>query len=260
MGYSGINTARSALSAITALENNVPIGKHPLVQRLVKGVFNCRPSLPRYHNTWDTNVVLNYLKTLPNVNEINLRQLTYKLVMLCALITGQRCQSIHLMNLNNMEKKHSSYCFSIDSLVKQSAPGRSQPVLVIPKFAADESLCAVTVLEEYIKRTEGIRCHEPQLFISTIKPFKRVSKDTIGRWIKTVMTLSGIDTSIYKPHSTRAAATSKANVCNVPITSIMAAASWSSDSTFHKFYNKHVNVTNDNYDQFGQAILWDATT
>ena len=41
LGYSGINTARYALSSPATLENmgNMTIGKHPLVQRQVKSVF-----------------------------------------------------------------------------------------------------------------------------------------------------------------------------------------------------------------------------
>ena len=94
LGYSGINTAGSALSSITTLEGNVTIGKHPLVQRLVKRVLQCRPSFPRYERTWDTNVVLKYLKILPDLKQNSLCDLTYctyKLMTLCSLITGQRC-------------------------------------------------------------------------------------------------------------------------------------------------------------------------
>ena len=108
----------------------------------------------------------------------------------------QRCQSMHIMDLDNMVKNQSSYSFVIDNLVKQSVPGRAQPVLTLSKFAEDQTLCAFTTLEEYIKRTEPIRDSEPQLFISIIKSFKNVSKDTIGRWIKNVMKSSGVDTSI----------------------------------------------------------------
>ena len=75
-----------------------------------------------------------------------------KLVMLCALVTGQRCQSLHLMNLGSMHMDiDNSYVFHITQLVKQSAPGKAQPVLVIPRFLSDEGLCVATVLDEYIK-------------------------------------------------------------------------------------------------------------
>jgi hypothetical protein len=76
------------------------------------------------------------------------------------------------------------------------------------------------------------------------------------------MKCAGIDTAVYRPHSTRAASTSKANQCNVAISSIMKAASWASDCTFHKFYNKQVGEGHEDCenDRFGQAILMDVIT
>lgn len=252
--YSGINTARSTLSAFITLEGNFSVGVHPMVQRFMKGVFQTRPALPRYQATWDTSVVLSYLKTLHPVEELNLQQLTYKLVMLCALVTGQRSQSIHLMNLSTLQKKTDSYVFHIDQLVKQSGPSREQPALVIPKFPSHSSLCVASTLDEYIKRTAPMRGDENQLFISTIKPHNKVSKATISRWIKTVMKAAGINTDIFKPHSTRAASTSKAQSCDVPINSILKAASWKRDSVFHRFYNRNI-IVDSGHTEFGNAIL-----
>ena len=149
----------------------------------------------------------------------------------------------------------------IHSLVKQSAPGRALPVLRLPRSVIeDTSLCVYSVLEEYLRRTKTLRNNETQLFISFAKPHKKVTKDTIARWIKHVMGISGIDTSVFKPHSTRAASTSKASKCCVPIAHIMPAASWTSDSTFHKFYKKEIDQDGDVADTFGQAILLDATS
>ena len=251
LGYSGMNTARSALSSIIMLEGH-PVGTHPSVQRYLKGVFQSRPSLPRYNTTWDTTTMLNFLSTLSPTQEINLQLLTYKLVMLCALVTGQRCQSLHLMSLDSITKKGNSYLFIIDKLVKQSAPGKYQPVLEIPEFAPDINLCAATVMDEYIKRTQPLRNDETQLFISFIKPFKKVSKDTISRWIKKVMNLAGIDTTVFKPHSTRAASTSKAKTCQLTLSTIMKSASWSSDCVFNRYYNKPIQGDSES---FGHTIL-----
>ena len=73
LGYLGINMARCTLSSLIVMEGHMTIGKHPLVQRLVKGVFHTRPSLPRYQNTWDTNKVLQHLKTFPCLQQINIQ-------------------------------------------------------------------------------------------------------------------------------------------------------------------------------------------
>ena len=129
-------------------------------------------------------------------------------------------------------------------LLKQSAPGRKQPVLILPAFKEDFSICVYSVLTEYIKRTAPRRGGRTRLFIGCVKPIQAVSKDTISRWIKTV--------KVFKPHSTRAASTSKANSCQVPIDTILQAASWKGDCTFRKSYNKPIE---DNVSQFGQAIL-----
>ena len=203
--------------------------------------------------TWDPPIVLEYLTTYPAVEDLTLQQLVHKSVMLCALVTGQRAQSLHLMNLLTV-KEEDSYTFYIDQLVKQSGPSRIQPTLVIPKFPADHRLCVAPVMEEYIKRTASIRGQENPLFLNTIRPFSNVSKSTISRWIKVVMQAAGIDIETFKPHSTRAAATSQAKQCDVSINSILNAARWTTDCVFHRFYNKNV-VSPRSDAEFGNAIL-----
>ena len=53
LGYSAINTARSALSTVITVPNYATFGTHPLVTRFLKGVFEMKPSLPRYAVVWD---------------------------------------------------------------------------------------------------------------------------------------------------------------------------------------------------------------
>jgi hypothetical protein len=64
VGYSSINTARSALSSYLTLGKSVSVGQLPLVKRFLKGVYNKKLIFPRYQQTWDVNLVLDYLKTL----------------------------------------------------------------------------------------------------------------------------------------------------------------------------------------------------
>jgi hypothetical protein len=104
----------------------------------------------------------------------------------------------------------------------------------------DQNLCPLACPKEYINKTKSLRENETKLFISYVKPYKSVSRDTISRWTKTVLHSSGVNTDVYKAHSTRAASASKANRENVPIDQIMANAGWKSAETFHRFYNKPV--------------------
>ena len=86
---------------------------------------------------------------------------------------------------------------------------------------------------------------------SYAKPHGPVSRDTIARWIKQSMKSAGIDTSVFKSHSTRSASTSAAKVADVPTEDIMATAGWRSDSVFARFYNRPVVKQNN----FAEAVL-----
>ena len=89
LGYSALNTARSALSSILVLGNGKKFGEHPLVTHFMKGIFELRPALPKYSEIWDVNVALNYLKTIDLSTSLTMKRLTLKLTMLLCLTTGQ---------------------------------------------------------------------------------------------------------------------------------------------------------------------------
>ena len=48
-----------------------------------------------------------------------------------------------------------------------------------------------------------------------------------------MMIKAGIDINVYKPHSVRSAATSKAKAANASLVEIMQTAGWSSAATFY---------------------------
>ena len=80
-----------------------------------------------------------------------------------------------------------------------------------------------------------------------------MSKDTISRWLKSAMQLAGIDIGIFKPHSTRAAATSAAHRQGVPRADILSTAYGASQAVFARCYNKPLQHRSDK--QFADAIL-----
>jgi len=102
VGYSCINTARSALSSIIVLPGSVYFGSHLLVTRFVKGVFESRPSLPQYKEIWDVNSALKVLATWTLGVDLSLRDLSWKLTMLLALLSGQKVQTLKALNLTSM--------------------------------------------------------------------------------------------------------------------------------------------------------------
>ena len=238
--YSAINTARSMLSSILQLDINssTPFGQLPIVRRFMKGIFELRPALPRYKSIWDLSVVFNYFRGRPSAPELSLKDLTLKLTFLLSLLSGQRCQTIKYLTTENMELTTDQCVFKIMDKVKQTRVGTHIQPVVFKAYPKDEKLCTIAHLKEYIKRTTPFRNASKQLLLSHVKPHGPVSKDTISRWCRTVLSTAGVDTSKFKGHSTIAASSSFLADNNINIKDIMLSAGWSSERTFQQFYHK----------------------
>lgn len=122
---------------------------------------------------------------------------------------------------------------------------------LIKAYPADKRLCPYFLLTEYLKRTTLLRGDEKALLISYVKPHNRISKDTVSRWIRTVLAKAGIDVDIFKRHSVRAVVVSKAKMQHLPVESILATAGWSSTCSFAKYYDKPIR----NQNTFTDAVL-----
>ena len=253
VGYSGVNTARSAISTVLVISDSATFGTHPLVKRFLKGVFEQKPSLPRYETIWDVNQVLTHLRSYPSVEDISLKKLTFKVVMLLALLTGQRTQTLHCLDVNHMDMSDKKCIFYLTSLQKHSRPGKHQKPLELEAFDHEPNLCVIRHLKAYVDKTSVHRgdTKRNQLLLSFQKPFKPVSKDTISRWIKNVLKDVGIDTTKFGAHSTRAASTSAAAKAGTPLEVILESAGWSNCGTFAKFYQKPINAPCN----FGSVLL-----
>uniref|UniRef100_A0ABD2WG50 Integrase SAM-like N-terminal domain-containing protein n=1 Tax=Trichogramma kaykai TaxID=54128 RepID=A0ABD2WG50_9HYME len=175
--YSTLKTMRSALSLISSNK----VGELSYVSRFMKGVYKLRPTKPKYEFTWDTSIVLNKLET---IDCTDIKILTYKTIMLLALGTAQRAQTLSLIKLSNITPVARGLEIRIPDIIKTSASERNQPLLQIPFFPEKPGVCIASSLIEYINRTKNIRSGRDKLFISLCKPYKEVSSETISRWIK----------------------------------------------------------------------------
>lgn len=158
----------------------------------MKGVYQLKPALPRYHEICDVDCVLTYLKTLTPVNTLSLRFLLYKLLILLLLLTGQGVQTVHKLTIDDIKLTDDNVYIEVSELIKTSKPGRHIEPFNLQTFKEDSSLCIALVLKEYLNRTSVIR-KSTQLFLTCIKPYANVSK---ARWVKEVLKLRGIDIKI----------------------------------------------------------------
>ena len=132
--------------------------------------------------SWNVKVVLRFLETLDN-NRLTLRLLAVKLAILIALTTGQRCQTLKLMNLKNIEINKNYVKIRIGDLLRQSKPQKHLNEFYIEAFDQNEAICVVKVLNKYIEVTQNIRT-DSSLFINTQKPHSAAPKSMIAAWIK----------------------------------------------------------------------------
>lgn len=249
LSYSAINSARSALSAFGIVHDGLSVGCHPVMIRFIKGIYNLRPPAPKYNVTWDVSLVLNVLRKMSPVKYISLKDLTLKLTMLLCLILAGRTQSLHLLSISDMVKGSQSYILKYSDLLKQSRPGKNNPIVELKAYPPDRRLCCITVLKEYLERTKKIRKNETCLFISYVKPHKAISKSTLSRWLKTIMSKAGIDITKFSSHSVRAASVSKAKLY-MSVENIVKSVGWSNANTFAKFYDKPIQTVD-----FQTAVL-----
>jgi hypothetical protein len=217
----------------------------------MKGFFELKTPMPRYSVIWDVKIVLDYLECFDPVSDLGLKELTLKLVMLLALVTGQRAQTLFLLNINNMFVRKMSFTFYFDKPLKQVSASIKSPLLVLQPFTPNHKLCVVKTLQEYLKRTEQLRIDQNGLFISYQKPHHNVSKETISHWLKIILHECGFDTSNYTGHSTRAASTSAALNNQASLNEIISTAGWKNANVFGKFYNKPI----DSGPSFADAVL-----
>ena len=238
LSYSSINTARSMLSSLLCLENNhISFGQIPIVKRFLKGVFELRPSFPKYTTTWSISTVFTFIRKSP-LSKLTLKELSYRIAFLLALLSGQRCQTLSKLSIDNMLISEEKITFVILEKLKHTRINSHQKPIEFLSYPNDSNLCIVTHLNKYLDMTRGLRGDSSkQLLISFIKPHKPISCDTISHWVKNFMALAGIDISIYTSHSTRGTSASHLASKNVNIRDIMAATGWSTEETFQRFYH-----------------------
>lgn len=141
MGYESINTARSALSSLGITVDGCRAGNHPLVIRFMKGVFNLRPPLPRYTETWDVQPVPKELKPMYPLHTLSLKDLTSKLVMLMALTQAARVQTLHLLVINSIRIEQDSISVQLSGNIKQCRPQFNIRTVKFQAYLRDTSLC-----------------------------------------------------------------------------------------------------------------------
>lgn len=105
----------------------------------------------------------------------------------------------------------------------------------ISSVKEDRLVCPVRALRYYLSRTKTLQ-NSQRLFISSVAPHAPVSKDTISRWIKSLISLHSQPSERVRAHDVQAHATSKTWFAGIPLEDIIKAAGWKMPSSFVSHY------------------------
>ena len=141
---------------------------------------------------------------------MDFKLLSLKLTVLLALTGASRASELNMLDTEFLSRYSSRYTFELEGITKTQKPGDPPTKIELFKFQENLSLCVCNTIDEFLSR-----------------------KEVIG--------LAGIDTKVFKGHSTRSAATSKPSSLGISVKDILERANWTNESTFQKFYNKKID-------------------
>ena len=152
-----------------------PVGSHPMVSRLLKGVFHKRPPQPRYSTTWDVAKVTNHIESLGENEHLRFPDLTVKVVALLALTRPSRSMDLTNLDIRFRQFSPEGVTFYPSKLANQSCQTKPVKEFFFPRFEQNMRLCPVLALQEYEKRTTDKRSvnTSTQLLIAMIRPHTR---------------------------------------------------------------------------------------
>ena len=181
--YRTIAGYRSMLSATLRTYDNYPVGKHPDIIRVIKGVFNSRPPQTRLLPEWDLPSVLEILEKDPfePLSSTSLKNLTLKTVFLIAITTFRRCSDLQALRLGKafMKVQGKGITFIRDGLAKQDRQNHFGTKIFVPTFTGNICLDPKRSLLQYIQKTNPLRKPgNDKLFIALKEPHNPVSAQT----------------------------------------------------------------------------------
>ena len=110
--YRTINTMRSSISTTHPGIEGTAVGSHPLVSRLMRGMFNCRPPIPRYDRSWSIGTVIDFFTNHYKSASLTVLQLAKKAATLLAITNADRCSDLAALDRDHLKQTPTGVEFS----------------------------------------------------------------------------------------------------------------------------------------------------
>ena len=259
LSYSFIASYRSMLSGVFRFI--LPeLSSHFVLHDLLRSFRLKRPLPSSRIPPWDLLLVLLFLRGPPfePLSACSLRDLTQKVLFLVSLATACRVGELQAVSRDvsfSGSDIFLSYLPEFRAKTEYSANPlpRSFCVRSLQEFVGDLPkellLCPVHALRVYLSRVSSVSPRPHSLFVSPRSPSRPLSKNALSFFLRDLISRANASSSSsctdapsfsssssFWAHSMRGVAASWAFSRNAPLSSILAAVTWSSSSVFTSFY------------------------
>ena len=258
------HSVRACRTAVAAVHHGFgggsTVSNSPVLHDLIKGMYHNRPPQRSLVPAWDLPRTLQFLAEPPfePMDQSSMADLSRKTAFLVAAASGRRVSEIHA--LSSAEKHITFSREGVHLLPRAGFLAKNQTIDFTPKHIVLPDLrrasgspdcgpwCPVRALRFYLHRTKLNRGEIDSLFLTVNNPIKKASKQTISRWIISVIrdSIAREESrsmgSHVRAHDLRSQASAWAFYKGASIQDVMEAQGWSSSTTFQSVYLKDVMI------------------
>ena len=233
LAYRTIILHRSVLSSTLPSIEGFPIGRHPLVSRLMRGVFLRRPPSRRVFQEWNVGDVLDVFRSWDS--PIPHRHLQRKCAFMLAMASSRRPSELASLRFSDsfMTLNDDFVRFIPSRLSKTDRQNYLGHPIIIRRLPTDVSMCPVAALEDFLVVRRSLTDSHDYVFCDFRPPHSKISTPAFARRLTWCLRKAGITAP---PGSTRATSVSEAFRRGIAIPEILRAGDWSGASTFFRHY------------------------
>ena len=237
LAYRTITLHRSVLSATLLPVDGHDVGHHPLISRLLRGVFQRRPPTRRFFPSWDVAAVFAVFASSPL--PLDFATFQRKVAFLLAMASSRRPSEVASLRCSSAFMIINADCvrFLPSRLSKTDRPDHLGPPIIVRRLPAfsgnDVSLCPVAALEDFLGFRRSLAISHDFLFSSSSSPYAPLSTAAFSDLLRWSFQRAGI---AAPPGSTRSVSVSDAFARGVGVQDCLEAGDWSGASTFFRHY------------------------
>ena len=254
LSVSAVKGYSSALNSVLALKGR-DLASSREITMLLRSFSRSVDPVELCPFAWDVDLVLQSLTGAPYepLRTCDERFLAQKMLFLLALASAKRIGELHALSYRVSHSRgwgEASFSFVPGFVAKTQDPsspaprfeGFSVPALPNARNNRNGRLCPVWAVRRYLDRTATHRPRCEQLFVTTGRSKKEISKTTVSFWLRKTISpayqLLGTEQPVPAPRAreTRGIALSLLFKKNFAVDQVLKAGTWRRHTTFMRHY------------------------